>query len=203
MLDFQRVIVIVDPFSTGRFYAPLFADRGYRCIAVISNKDIPEHLVGDLQEQDFSDVLIWNEALLNFFKEVTIVAVVAGCETGVYLTDYLTDRLGVRGNSLALTDARRHKHVMQKALESKGLPHIPSKFITKTEQIDELIDLLDETDYVVKPVNSAATDGVVLTRGRDGVESALRNAAWDQKNDLGEKNLDSSSNPSFQGQNTL
>lgn len=189
MLNFQRTIVIVDPFSTGRFYAPLFTDRGYRCIAVISNDDIPEHLLGDLQKKDFSDVFVWNETLLNLFKNFTIVAIVAGCETGVYLTDYLTDRLGVKGNSLATTDARRHKHIMQKALEGKGLPHIPSRFITKAEQIDELIDLLDETDYVVKPVNSAATDGVVLTHGRIGVERTLQNAAWDKKNDLGEKNL--------------
>ncbi|WP_013334268.1 ATP-grasp domain-containing protein [Gloeothece verrucosa] len=189
MLNTQPAIIIVDPFSTGRFYAPLFAARGYQCLAVISSPNIPEHLIGDLQKQDFSDIFIWNETLLNVFKEVNIVAVVAGCETGVFLTDYLTDRLAIRGNPLATTDVRRHKHIMQKALESKGLPHIPSKFITNTEQIDELINLLDEIDYVVKPINSAATDGVVLTHGRIGVERALRNAAWNKNNDLGEKNL--------------
>lgn len=189
MSDFQGVIVIVDPFSTGRFYAPLFAARGYRCIAVISNNDIPEYLLGDLQKQDFSDIFIWNETLLNFFKEIRIVALVAGCETGVYLTDYLAARLGVRGNPLATTGVRRHKHIMQNALKSKGLPHIPSQLITKTQQINELIDLLDEIDYVVKPVNSAATDGVVLTNGRIGVEYVLRNAGWNKRNDLGETNI--------------
>ena len=189
MQNSQCAVVIVDPFSTGRFYAPLFSAQGYRCIAVISNEDIPDHLAGDLQRQDFSDVFLWNETLLNLLEKIAIVAVVAGCETGVYLTDYLTDRLKVRGNPLATTGARRHKHIMQKALESKGLPHISSKFITEIEQIDKLIDLLDETDYVVKPVNSAATDGVVLTYGRIGVKKTLQNAAWDKKNDLGEKNI--------------
>ena len=150
MPNSQRAVVIVDPFSTGRFYAPLFSAQGYRCIAVISNEDIPDHLAGDLQKQDFSDVFLWNEALLDLLEKIAIVAVVAGCETGVYLTDYLTDRLEVRGNPIATTDARRHKYIMQKALESKGLPHISSKFIAKIEQVDELIDLLDETDYVVK-----------------------------------------------------
>jgi biotin carboxylase len=189
MSDLKRVIIIVDPFSTGRFYAPLFSAKNYHCIAVISSNDIPNHLSDDLQKQDFLEIFIWNETLLEILINMEVVAVVAGCETGVYLADYLTNELEISGNPLATTESRRHKHTMQKALEDKGLKYIPSILITKVEQINKLIDSLEEVDYVVKPVNSAATDGVILTHGHIGVKHALENSAWNKKNDLGEKNL--------------
>lgn len=186
----NKTVLIVDPFSTGILYAPYFKRNGVDCIALISSKDVPEHFTKYLSKDDFSQVIYWDESVLASMKALDVCAVVAGCETGVYLTDYLTDALGVKGNSIASTTARRHKYDMQLALKNAGLAHIHSDFLTDRSQIDDFVPALDEKKfYVVKPVNSAATEGVVFAQGREEVRAALKNSAWNKVNDLGEVNL--------------
>lgn len=186
----MKTVLIVDPFSTGKLYAPLLNARGVECIAVISTPHLPKHFTNDLITENFKTVYVWHEALLNTFKTIAPNAVIAGCETAIYLTDYLTEKLGTRGNTRSTSDLRRNKLCMQLALEQRGLANIASQLLDSRARIGDVVASLDEsTSYVVKPLNSAATEGVVFARGRNEVESALKNAAWQQANDLGEINL--------------
>ncbi|EIK94699.1 hypothetical protein PMM47T1_20423 [Pseudomonas sp. M47T1] len=183
-------IVIVDPFSTGKLYAPLLHARGLNCIAIISRPDLPLHFTQDLVPEHFTQVLAWSPEVVETLDALGVLAVIAGCETAIHLTDRLTDHLGLRGNSPATSDARRNKYTMQQALERRALPHINTRQVTQPEQILTVLEAVNDTgQYVVKPINSAATQGVVFATGRSGVAQALDSARWQQKNDLGETNL--------------
>lgn len=185
-----KTVLIVDPFSTGKLYAPLLNAQGIRCIAVISTRALPEHFTNDLITENFHEVYAWEESLLITLEALSPSAVIAGCETAIYLTDYLTELLDIPGNSRITSDLRRNKFSMQQALKKYQLAHIDSHLLSSPSRIGEVLAKLDEAaTYVVKPLNSAATEGVVFAQGKREVETALKNAAWQQKNDLGEVNL--------------
>nr|WP_244653844.1 ATP-grasp domain-containing protein [Pseudomonas fluorescens] len=182
--------MIVDPFSTGKLYARLLKAQGVKCYAVISTDTLPKHFTDDLIREDFEDLYHWEEGLLVDLESLSLHAVIAGCETAIYLTDYLTKVLRIKGNSHVTSDLRRNKFSMQQALKHHGLANIESQLLSSQSHIRKVVDSLEETaTYVVKPLNSAATEGVVFAQGRGEVETALNNAAWKQKNDLGEINL--------------
>lgn len=186
----MKTVVIVDPFSTGKLYAPLLNAQGVRCIAVISSPNLPEHFSNDLVMDNFQEVYYWEESLLITLETLSLDAVIAGCETAIYLTDYLTEILGIAGNSRITSDLRRNKFSMQQALKKHHLANIASQLLSSPERIGEVVATLDPSaTYVVKPLNSAATEGVVFAQGKDAVEAALNNAPWQQRNDLGEINL--------------
>ncbi len=186
----MKTVLIVDPFSTGKLYAPLLNARGVNCIAVISTSTLPGHFSNDLIRENFQEVYEWDESLVATLATLSISAVIAGCETAIYLTDYLTEVLDIPGNSRLTSDLRRNKFSMQQALKNHNLAHITSQLLSSRSRIAEVVDgLEDSATYVIKPLNSAATEGVVFAQGRSGVQDALNNAAWEQKNDLGEINL--------------
>ncbi len=186
----MKTVLIVDPFSTGKLYAPLLNAQGVRCIAVISKRDLPDHFKNDLVTEDFQAVYYWEESLQTTLASLQPSAVIAGCETAIYLTDYLTEILQLPGNSRITSDLRRNKFSMQQALKQKKLANIASQLLSSQTHIADVVASLEPmATYVVKPLNSAATEGVVFAQGKIEVETALRKAAWDQKNDLGEVNL--------------
>jgi len=121
-----KTVLIVDPFSTGKLYAPLLNAQGIRCIAVISTRDLPEHFTQDLIADNFDQVYHWEESLLITLETLSLSAVIAGCETAIYLTDYLTELLDIPGNSRITSDLRRNKFSMQQALKHHQLSHIAS-----------------------------------------------------------------------------
>lgn len=183
-------IVIVDPFSTGKLYAPLFNALGLSCIAVISRPDLPAHFTQDLTPEHFTHLLDCNPDIAETLDTLGVLAVIAGCETAIHLTDRLAKHLGLRGNSPVTSGARRNKYIMQQALEQRGVAHIPTRLVTRPRQIAQVLEGVDEgRQYVVKPINSAADQEVVFATGRQAVAQALNSAGWAQKNDLGETNL--------------
>lgn len=186
----MKTVLIVDPFSTGKLYAPLLNAQGIRCIAVISTRTLPSHFSNDLVTENFHEVFYWEESLLITLEALSPCAVIAGCETAIYLTDYLTEILEIPGNSRLTSDLRRNKFSMQQALKKHGLANIASQLLSSPTRIEEVVATLDEdATYVVKPLNSAATEGVVFAAGKEAVRAALNEAAWQQTNDLGEVNL--------------
>lgn len=186
----MKTVLIVDPFSTGKLYAPVLNAQGVRCVAVISTGELPLHFTSDLVKENFEAIYYWDDKPLEALKTLSVTAVIAGCETAIYLTDYLTEALGLTGNSRATSDLRRNKFAMQKALKEHGLRHIPSDILSSPTHIADFVATLDPTlKYVIKPLNSAATEGVVFAEGKEAVQAALDGAAWNKKNDLGEINL--------------
>jgi biotin carboxylase len=196
----REAVIIVDPFSSGVAYAPELEKRGYDCIAVRSSPDISARLARGFQPGHFIGGQLFDiETALKRFSGRRIKAVVAGCEMGVAVAEALAARLQLPGNCPETTPLRRLKHAMQLALAEGGLNCIPSMLNQEPSQMEELLSGIEEGCWVVKPVNSAMTDGVMFAQGRQGVADALGRCAWNQTNDLGEKNLGFIVQPFVQG----
>ncbi len=185
----MNTVIIVDPFSTGQMYANAFSKKGVECVAIISSKTIAASFINSMIKTDFTKIYNWDPKIIKELKKLNPLAVVAGCETAIYLTDFLADKLGVRGNPVDSSNIRRKKHEMQLALCKHGIAYIDSILISDFNQIDKVVECLSATmKYVVKPVNSAGTDGVSMVKGKDAVRDTLKLAKWNKVNNLGELN---------------
>jgi biotin carboxylase len=182
------VVIIVDPYSTGALYAPAFRQLGVSCWALRSSDNVPRHFTCDFRPDDFARSFTSAGDLLREVTSESVRAVVAGCETGVTLTDHIASKLGVLGNDPATSRRRRHKDEMQKALQQAGLRYIRSFAFQSLADFEAVSALFESEEYVVKPTNSAATDGVRFVLGREELEAAMRSAAWGVRNDVGEVN---------------
>jgi hypothetical protein len=97
-----------------------------------------------------------------------IVAVVAGCETGVLLADRLAKLLSLPGNGLPQSAARRNKYLMGERVRSAGLRAVRQAYARVRGDVIEFCTTLASEmaprplSVVVKPVESAGSDDVHL-----------------------------------------
>ena len=68
----METVLIVDPFSTGKLYAPLLKAQGVRCIAVMSTDSLPKHFTDDLIRENFDAVYNWEEGLLEIDRKSVV-----------------------------------------------------------------------------------------------------------------------------------
>jgi biotin carboxylase len=185
----MNTVIIVDPFSSGHMYGKAFIKQGFKCIAILSSKDIPTYLTKSLIESDFIKIYNWDPNIIDELRKMNPIAVVAGTETGVYLTDLLAEKLGLEGNPVVSSGLRRNKYEMQLALAKQGLAYINSILIRNNDEIEKAIEgLSDINKYVVKPINSSGTEGVSMVKGKNAVREKLISAEWNRLNHLGEVN---------------
>ena len=104
-----RVVVVVDPISTGAFIAAEATERGFGVIAVWSECVPPElkafvakglsiRYVGVVQHEEGSLAATVDAVRALVSSEQTLAALFVGCETGVLLGDELSEGLALRGN---------------------------------------------------------------------------------------------------------
>lgn len=168
-----RPVIIVDPVDSGVELAPAFAAREVPAIAVRSMpKAIWDELYGDqLRAAHFLDVLEDGPDLLEALRRHAPRAVIAGDESGVELADRLAAELTPHlANVPALSRARRHKGLMQAALERAGLPVIRTLSTSSPCEVSAWLEAHDLVDVslVVKPAASAGSDNVhIIAPGGD------------------------------------
>jgi biotin carboxylase len=178
----KEAVILVDPYSTGCCVAEEIIKRGYSVIA--------------LWTKGFSDEMKKHVPLsvgkLNYYKEVTqaetlpetitllqkasdklrIVACIPGGEAGVDFADALSEALKVRTNGTAIPN-RRDKKVQQELIKKSGLRSVRQVGGAKFE---EVVDFLKKEPYpvVLKPVESAGSDGVKLCHSLDEAEEHFK-----------------------------
>mmetsp|Transcript_15658 Transcript_15658/g.51248 ORF Transcript_15658/g.51248 Transcript_15658/m.51248 type:complete len:228 (+) Transcript_15658:158-841(+) len=130
-------VVIVDPYSTGAALATKAVDRGFEVVRVLSEgSDSIASLVADGQCADFvATVSVDGDNYDKAAEELRklpyhIVALVAGAETGVRAADELAVRLGLRGNDIAFSEARRNKFLQGEAVRRAGARAVSQKVVT-------------------------------------------------------------------------
>lgn len=184
----SKIAVIVDPYSSGALYESEFAKHGVKCIGIQSSHLLPAHFVQDLDRSKYTEVLCASPNLTSRLCVQDIVAVVAGCDTGVALADDLAQSLGVLGNDPSKSATRRYKDQMHEALKLRGLRHIDTAAFESLEEFLTRSDEFNSGTFVIKPINSAGSEGVRFAEGRRGVVEAMRASAWGQDNVLGDVN---------------
>lgn len=169
------VAVVVDGYSTGASLAPRFAQAGLRSVHVSTGLPPPfyrrtfrpEDYVGHVDGAGDLDATL---AALRGFE---IAFVLPGAETGVPLADRLSERLSDVTNGSALSRARRDKHAMAQALCAAGLDAVRQVKTASLERAQAWACEHDDWPVVVKPVDSAGTDGVVFCADPDELTAAF------------------------------
>lgn len=162
----EKVVVIVDPFSTGALLAPAFARHGWRCVAVLTGT-INERYAAGLRADDFLAVLTAPgdspdavRHLAGLLAPARPVEVIAGSEWGVNLADDLAAALGLPGNARSADRPRRDKPAMMRAVARAGLRVPLGAPVRSVEELDDWLASTRVLPVVVKPVASAGSEGV-------------------------------------------
>jgi biotin carboxylase len=172
----ERAAVIVDAYSTGARLAPRFASAGLPVVHVQSRPRMPDFYMRSFQSADFVENIVHDgdlEATVERLAPHDPAFVVVGSEPGVPVADALSERLGLPSNGTELSLARRNKHEMAAALRRAGLRAVEEM---KTGEVAEAIVWADRGDrwpVVVKPLDSAGTDGVVICEDPAAIEAVF------------------------------
>src|SRR3990167_3088561 len=170
-------VIIVDGFSTGKHYAAVFRQLGYQCIHLHSNPSI-DVLQHDLNPADYEMLLVNHnneEEILKEVKKLSPAIVIPGCESGVELADYLSEKLALVSNGTALSLSRRNKFYMQEQIKKAGLRSIKQ---FKTSSLEQARDWLHEqkiSKFIVKPLRSAGTNLFHLGYDDKTLQQAFKN----------------------------
>jgi len=168
-----QVVVVVDPVSTGGCVAVEAVKRGYSVIITWCAEMTPDMRthVPDVAKgvkyyaevEERSTVAETAAAVKEAAGDMPIVACTVGAETGVTLADHLSAELKVRTNGIFPTGDRRNKSVQQRAVKAAGLRAVREALGTSWGEVEAFVDT-EPLPVVVKPVESAGSDGVKLCK---------------------------------------
>ncbi|WP_406834906.1 hypothetical protein ACICHK_00480 [Streptomyces sp. AHU1] len=175
-LPLAGVAAVVAPYSTGRHYREEFTRHGWQCVAVTPADDaLPDLFRGSLDPADYLAVVVHDgdlEASARALRALQVTAIVAGTEIGVPLAEQLSYRLGLPGNAPLTSPRRRDKGAMAAALVRAGIDG-PRSLVTG--QLTEALawaDMQDGAEFVLKPADSAGSDGVMFCSSPDELRAA-------------------------------
>lgn len=167
---------VVAPYGSGKHYQSAFADRGWDCVAVTPTDDaLPPLYRGTLDPTGYRRVVVHDgnlDATTRALRALRVSAVVAGTEIGVPLAEQLAYRLGLPGNDPQTSNRRRDKGAMAAALTSAGIDAPRSLSTDRLRDALSWAHTLDTPDLVLKPADSAGSDGVIFCSSPDEIRAA-------------------------------
>jgi ATP-grasp domain len=168
--------VVVDAYSTGARLAPRFAAAGLPVVHVQSSPRLPDFSLRAFRDGDFVENVVHEgdlEATAARVAAHSPAFVVVGAEPGVPLADALSERLGLPSNGSAQSLARRDKNAMSEALRAAGLRAAEALKTSNTAEAVEWAAARGGAPVVVKPLDSAGTDGVSIAHDAAAIEAAF------------------------------
>jgi biotin carboxylase len=173
----RKVVVIVDPLRAGSRMPKLFAGIGYHTVCVLSRESASSFWRESLRAEEFVRVIEDDgdaHRLVGALSPFDVQCIIAGGESGVRLADQLSSFFPeLPGNDHRLGSARRDKFDMAESLRKQGLAAIPH---LKTGSLAELLYWhrgLTQPEIVVKPLSSAAADGVRFCDNENDIRRAF------------------------------
>ena len=175
----MRNIVVVEAISTGYNLIEDIVQRGYNPVVLNtrdtagvynSHRDIYKSLkhlntvVDELENYDKT---------LELVRSFDPVLVVPGNENGVPLATMLADDLGLPGNPKSIIPQMTRKDKMHEALKNAGIRYIRGQEVTTPEEALEFCNSLGINSAVVKPIQSAGSNGLFLCDSIDDVKDAV------------------------------
>ncbi|MCA9192649.1 MAG: ATP-grasp domain-containing protein [Planctomycetales bacterium] len=163
-MNSQKTIALVDPFSSGSQLAHAAAARGFDSWMVQSTREIPPMYRSSYFPQHFKNTIIFDgdfESICNSLRAENIQCVVAGCESGVELSDHISEYMGLISNGTQLTQARRNKLLMSEVLRSSQISIPETRSFKDWLHVEKYL-LQRSYPVVIKPLRSSGSDGVHL-----------------------------------------
>ena len=192
----EKVCVIVDGFSTTRLLPEALAAKNIGSVHVFSSPELPERFMRTFDRDMYRDTVTYNgdiDDIMDLLSQYEIVGSVTGIDTGVYLADQIAAGAGCPGNNSCTSAARRNKCAMVKKMEENKVPFIPAY---EAEDASGLTDWALRNKcfpLIVKPLESAGTDGIRICSCLSELESAVKKI-------IGRKNALGAFNASVMGQ---
>jgi ATP-grasp domain-containing protein len=172
----EGAAVVVDAYSTGAKLAPRFAAAGLPVVHVQSDPRMPDFYLRSFRPEHFVESIVHAGDLEATAAKVAAhdpAFVAIGAEPGVELSDALSERLGLPSNGSAGSRARRDKHAMAEALRAAGLRAVEELKTEDPAAAAAWARQRGQWPVVVKPLDSAGTDGVSLCEDPAAVEAAF------------------------------
>ncbi|CAD7963387.1 unnamed protein product [Amoebophrya sp. A120] len=183
------VIVVVDPYSTGRSLVASLKEAGATLIAVQSSLQLADFWLRQLEPADFAAVVQFSTVedtarkIRNFLSNTlsacapsSIHAVVAGSEPGVVVAEQLQAVLGDPkfSNDAGTSSWRRHKFDQQARLRDRNLRAIRQSYCATAEEVRYWMEAADISfPIIVKPACSGGTDGVYWCHSTADIDHAF------------------------------
>lgn len=168
-------IAVVDGFSNARYLVEELARRGVDCVHLRTEANFRESYVRGFDPAayavDLGHVPDLDEAAAAL-QALGADLVIAGAESGVVVADTLSSMLGRPGNEIASVRARRDKFAMAQCLRAAGLAAPIGVLAASPDEAATWYGDRDGRVVVVKPLASAATDGVRVCRSAAAVREA-------------------------------
>ncbi|GAA2309445.1 ATP-grasp domain-containing protein [Streptomyces hawaiiensis] len=179
------MIALVIPASSGAQLADALQEEGAAFLEVHPEDRAP--LAGT--ERTGSKTVLHTDLdrTAEQLRALGVRTVVAGSEFGVTLADELAERLQLPYHKHELRSARRDKYLMQQALAEAGLAHARSAVVHTEDELRALLASWASYPMVIKPFNSAGSDGCRICSTADEALTAFR-AVVGQRNLMGEIN---------------
>ncbi len=177
-LNRKSVVIIIDAWSGGKYLIPAFQALGYFCIH-IQSPFVPDIFAHDneltIAQSDKNIVYDGNiKSLLEILSHYTVKVILAGSEGAVSLADQLNALLGLKfSNQTELSAERRNKFLMQEQLASKKIASIKQRLVSHREALQDWLMTHHHWPVVLKPVQSAGTDGVFICHTQQEAEDAF------------------------------
>ncbi len=171
MKNEKKNVLIVEAASNGKNYLAEITARGLHPIVLYPKLDAQAPTYAKFREDAAkvvakytSDIIFAEtddiEALFHELKHFEPIAVVAGSEIGVLVSDFLSERFGLSGNSFSTSNLRRDKFKMQAALLAAGIPSLRSKCVSSEKECIDFARDLGTFPIVLKPLSGSGTAGV-------------------------------------------
>ncbi len=182
----EQYIVVVDTFSTGAMLASKLMGDGYKVICVMSSSSV-SHLMAFVAEGldlNFEAVILRDEEepvatvaarIQSICQNNKPFQVVAGAETGVELADALSEHFELTTNGTNRTDARRNKYVMGETIRLSGIRAVRQLLSSNWKAVQQYVEEWNPTPFkvILKPMDSAGSDGVTLCLNMDELRQAF------------------------------
>jgi len=180
----NQAVVVVDPYSTGRFYLYELKARGFPIICVRSTRAVDpvfakvydahrEYFAESLDFEDFEGGLPELAAKIRSMPYRGLAAVIPGSDVGVVLGEQLSEILGMEhANGTERLLQRTDKASMQDRLRECGLPACAQ---LKSGDLGELMGWArarGEWPLVAKPSGGCGSDGIFFCRSEEDLRQA-------------------------------
>ena len=179
--NIMRNIVIVEAVSTGYNLVEDIVRRGYNPI-ILEPAGEPGEEIEKMRNSSYKAYYRTPKILrapddyaetLALVKEYDPLLVVAGSENGVILATRLAADLGLPGNPYENIEFMTRKDAMQEALKAAGMRYIRGRNV---KTVEEALQFCRENGFetaVIKPRQSAGSQGVFLCDDLDQVKDAV------------------------------
>ncbi|CAD7965782.1 unnamed protein product [Amoebophrya sp. A25] len=174
----QTVVVVVDPYSSGKYLVQELKDQGWPMVAIQSALELAPFWLQQLEPDHFVETFAHTtiEETLKKLEKYNVKAVTPGSEPGVFLSEDLQEALRLTAvNGSATKEWRRHKYAMQERLREVGVRAVRQIYAKDAAEALEWHKEknMGQWPIIVKPAMSGGTDGVYWCHSPEDVDTAF------------------------------